>query len=67
MVMFTFFALEQKNVFGANLVQNIKVVSLSKANLNMQNSMMMFAFCIFDHKYHSWANLVQKFKNVSSK
>ena len=34
----------------------------TKTSLNMQNSMMMFTFSIFDHKYPSWANLVQKFK-----
>ena len=37
-----------------------------KTNLNMRNSMMMFTFSVFDHKYISWANLVQKFKIVQS-
>ena len=39
----------------------------TKTNLNMQNSMMIFTFSAFDHKYLSWANLVQKFKIVCSK
>ena len=38
----------------------------TKTNLNKQNSMMMFNFSVFDHKYLSWANLVQKFKIVFS-
>ena len=29
--------------------------------------MMMFTFSVFDRKYFSWANLVQKFKIVCSK
>ena len=36
----------------------------TKTNLNKRNSMMMFTFSVFDHKYLSWANLVQKFKIV---
>ena len=32
----------------------------TKTNLNMQNSMMLFTFCVFDHKYPSQANLIQK-------
>ena len=39
----------------------------TKTNLNMRSSMMMFTFSVFDHKYLSWANLVQKFKIVCSK
>ena len=39
----------------------------AKANLNGRNSMMMFTFSVFDHKYLSWASLVQKFKIVQSK
>ena len=38
-----------------------------KTNFNKQNSMMMFTFCVIEHKYPSWANLVQKFKLVCSK
>ena len=33
----------------------------TKTDLNMQNSMMMFTFSVFDHKYFSWANLVKNF------
>ena len=29
-------------------------------NLNMQNSMVMFTFSVFDREYLFWANLVQK-------
>ena len=39
----------------------------TKTNLNMQNSMMIFTFSAFDHKYLSWANLVQKLKIACSK
>ena len=39
----------------------------TKTNFNMWNSIMMFPFSIFDHKYPSWSNLVQKFKTVFSK
>ena len=38
----------------------------TKANLNKQNSMMIFTFSAFDHKYLSWANLVQTFEIVQS-
>ena len=36
----------------------------TKTNSYMQNSMMIFAFSVFDHKYPSRANLVQKFKII---
>ena len=39
----------------------------TKTNLNMRNSMMMFTFSVFEHKYLFWVNLVQKFKIVCSK
>ena len=39
----------------------------NKTNSNMQNSMMMFTFSVFNHNYPSWVNLVQKFKIVCSK
>ena len=38
----------------------------TKTNLNTWNSMMMFTFSVFDHKYLSWANLGQKFEIVRS-
>ena len=57
--------------FWANLVQKNQNVSLSwickKTNLNKWNSIRMFTFSVFDHKYLSWTNLVQKFKIVCSK
>ena len=34
-------------------------------NSNMQNSMAMFIFFVFDRKYLFWANLVQKVKIIS--
>ena len=34
-------------------------------NSNMQNSMVMFIFFVFDWKYPFWANLVQKVKIIS--
>ena len=57
--------------FWANLVKKNQNVSLSwickKTNLNKWNSIRMFTFSVFDHKYLSWTNLVQKFKIVCSK
>ena len=37
----------------------------TQTNSNMQNSMVMFKFFIFDWKYSFWLNLVQKVKTVS--
>ena len=34
-------------------------------NWNMQNSMVMFTFFVFDRKYYFWANLFKKIKIVS--
>ena len=34
-------------------------------NSNMQNSIVMFTFSVFDWKYPFWANLVQKVKIIS--
>ena len=34
-------------------------------NSNMQNSMVMFSFFVFDRKYPFWANLFQKVKIIS--
>ena len=50
MVMTTFLALVYKCHFGANLVENIKIVCISwnlafKSNLSLQNSMVMFTLC----------------------
>ena len=38
----------------------------TNTNLNVRNSMMMFTFSVFELKYLSWVNLVQKFKIVQS-
>ena len=57
-----------KYPFWVNLVQKLKIVSLSLKlvpNLNMQNSMVMFTFSVLERKYHFWANLVLKIKIVS--
>ena len=35
------------------------------ANSNMQNSMVMFTFSVYDQKYPSWAILVQKVRIIS--
>ena len=37
----------------------------TQTNSNMQNSMMVFFFSIFDRKYIFWANLVQKIEIAS--
>ena len=37
----------------------------SQTNSNMQNSMMLFTFFVFEWKYSFWANLVQKIKIIS--
>ena len=110
--MFTFFVFDWKYPFWANLVQKIKIISLSwnlvprliricriqwwcsffcvwsetlfwgkfspksqnyqlklkfvtYTNSNMQNSMMLFTFFVFEWKYPFWANLVQKIKIIS--
>ena len=38
----------------------------TNTNLNVRNSMMMFTFSVFELKYLSWVNLVQKFKIAQS-
>ena len=52
------------------LIQKFKIVSLSLKigsvnSSNIQNTMVMFPFSVFDPKYPSWINLVQKIKIVS--
>ena len=37
----------------------------AQPNQNMQNSVMLFTFFVFDRKYLFWANMVQKIKIVS--
>ena len=112
MMLFSFLVFKWKWLFGANLVQKIKIVTLcsnlvptliricrthwcdslfcfwveipflgkfgpksqnSRFKLkfgtytksNMQNSMVMFKFFVFDWKYPFWANLIQKVKIIS--
>ena len=73
MLVFTFSVLSGNYPFMANLVKNIKIVSLSGnfvprliANLNMWNSIVVFTFYVSYRKDSSWLNLVQKIKIVSS-
>ena len=61
MVVFTFFVLDQKCLSWANLVENVKIVSLrldlvASPNSSMQNSNAVFAFFIFDWKRPFGAN-----------
>ena len=69
--MFTFPVLDQKTLFGQiwSKDQNcqFKLKFGTKTNLNLRDSMMMFTFSVFDHKYLTWANLVQNIKFVCSK
>ena len=65
-----FSVLHQKNPLWTNLVKKFCQFDLkfgTKINLQIPNSMMMFTFSVFDHKYLSWASLAQKFKVVCSK
>ena len=113
MMQFTLFDFEWKNRFWVNLVQKVKIISWSwnfvpaliqkgriqwccslfyfsvelrflgkfgpknqnshfklkfgtYTNSNMQSSMVMFIYFVFDWKYPFWANLVQKSKIISS-
>ena len=58
--LFTKFWSKQKN---PNCQLKLKFGSLT--NWNMQNSVVMFTFSVFDWKCPFWANLVQKFKIVT--
>ena len=71
-MVFISFVLDQRNPFFGKSGQNnqncqFKLKFGAKINLDMRNSMMMFTFSVFEHKYLSWVNLVQKFKIVCSK
>ena len=46
-------------------ISALRAFFLSCYNLNMQDSMVMFTFSVFDQKYPVWVNLVQKIKIVS--
>ena len=70
MVMFTFSVFEQKYHFRENLVQKIKIISLSwNLVLTLIRTCRIhwgcFSFSVFDRKYTFWANLVQKIKIIS--
>ena len=59
---------DRKQPIWVNLVQNVKIVSLTlkfatETNLNMQNSI-MFTFSDLKLQHHCWVNLVQKIKIV---
>ena len=62
-----FFCVIPEKSFLEKSGQKNQNIWYKESNLNMRNSMMMFTFPLFDHKYLSWANLVQKFKIVCSK
>ena len=61
----------RKTLFGQVWSKKSKLsfkaeILYQETNLNIQNSMIMLIFSVFDHKYLSWANLVQKFKTVQN-
>ena len=67
---FRFSALDWKYPFWANLVQKIKIVSLSwnlvpKLIRIWRILMVVFTFSVFRQKYPFWPNLVQKIKIAS--
>ena len=67
-----FFVLNQENTFFVKSGQQNQNCQLkqkfgTRTNLNMRNSMIIFTFSVFGHKYLSRANLVGKFKIVCSK
>ena len=69
MVIFTLSIIGQKYSFwelGPNN-QNceFKLKFVTQSNSNMQNSIVKFAFAVFNWKYRFWANLIQKIKIVS--
>ena len=65
-----FLLLARNNPVGTNLVQKnqdcqFKLKFGTKTNWNMQNSMVVSSFSIFDWKYPFWSNLIQKIKIAS--
>ena len=70
MVMFSFFVIDQKYPFWANLVQKVKIVSLSwnfVPTLIWTCTIQWWcSFFVFDRKCPFWANLVQN-KNCQFK
>ena len=65
MMLFTFF-LSGTTIFGQIWSKKSKYQLWLKfgayTNWNMQNSVVMFTFSVFDRNYAFWANLVQKSK-----
>ena len=54
--------------FWVNLIQKIKIVSLEFSTytyLDMQYSMVVYLFCVFNWKHSFWANLVQQIRIIS--
>ena len=49
----------------SKMLKLLKLKFESQSNSNMQNSLMLFTFFVFDRKCPFWANLVQKIKIVS--
>ena len=68
-VVFTFFLLDWKSLFGKFGLKNLNYKFMLKlsimTNLNMQNSMVMLTFSVFIWKYTFWANLFQEIKIVN--
>ena len=57
------FGFDWKLPFSANYFQAIRIISLKfgpKTSSNIQLSMMVFSFCIFDRKYTFGSNLIKK-------
>ena len=48
-------------------IQNcqFKLIFGTMTNSNLQNSILMFTFSVFDRKYSFWANFIPKFKIIS--
>ena len=72
MVVFNFSVLDPKKHFWGKSgpkTQNcqFKLKFGTMTNSNMWNSFTMLTLSVFDHKYFSWAHLIQKFKIVYSK
>ena len=64
------FSFRPEAPFLSKFTQKIKIVESklkfgTQSNLNMQNSMVMFTFSVFDQKYPFRAKLVQKTKILS--
>ena len=70
MGMFNFFRLRPEILFlgkfgRKNQNSKFKVKLDTLPNPNMQDSMMLFTFHVFERKYSFWANLVRKVKIVN--